>query len=79
MAGPHGSAFVHAGFLATQREIIEIFSPMHNNPSIIQLCLAMEHKYHQIVAANTWIYRSSEGAGRISTACVTSNPLPLWP
>ncbi len=49
MLGPHGSAFVHCGFMAMRREVIEIFSPNYINPSVIQLCLAMQHDYNQIV------------------------------
>jgi len=51
--GPHGSAFVHCGFMAMQRDVIEIFSPYYINPSVIQLCLAMKHQYAQLVPVNT--------------------------
>jgi hypothetical protein len=54
MLGPHGSAFVHCGFMATRREVIEIFSPYYINPSVIQLCLAMKHQYTQIVPVHAW-------------------------
>jgi capsular polysaccharide biosynthesis protein len=49
MAGPHGSAFVHCGFMRDEREVVEIFSPNHINPSVIQLCHVMQHRYNQIV------------------------------
>jgi capsular polysaccharide biosynthesis protein len=52
MAGVHGSAFVHCGFMNTHGTVIEIFSPNHINPSVIQLCRAMSHYYHQIVPTN---------------------------
>jgi capsular polysaccharide biosynthesis protein len=53
MLGSHGSAFVHCGFMATRREVIEIFSPHHVNPSVIQLCIAMNHQYTQMVPVHT--------------------------
>lgn len=58
MAGPHGSAFVHCGFMRNNRTIIEIFSPHHINPSVIQLCMALGHRYNQIVPTHQqhWQY-----------------------
>ena len=52
MIVPHGSASVHCGFMPSAGEIIEIFLPFHINPSVLQLCQAMSHSYHQIVARN---------------------------
>jgi capsular polysaccharide biosynthesis protein len=58
MAGPHGSGFVHCGFMRPGRHIVEIFSPEYINPSVIQLCLAMRHRYNQIVPTHQphWPY-----------------------
>ena len=53
MLGPHGSASVHCGFMPIGGEVIEIFSPFYINPSVLQLCQAMCHSYHQIVPPNT--------------------------
>ncbi len=52
MLVPHGSASVHCGFMPLAGEVIEIFSPLHINPSVLQLCQAMSHSYHQIVSRN---------------------------
>lgn len=52
MAGVHGSAFVHCGFMNAYGTVVEIFSPNHINPSVIQLCRTMGHFYHQIVPTN---------------------------
>ena len=60
LGGVHGSAMVHAGFLCDQREIVEIFSPHFLNPSIIQLCRALGHKYNQVVPA----YRGESKSSR---------------
>ena len=50
IAGPHGSQFVHAQFMPTSSTVIECFSPVHVNPSILQICQTLKHSYHQIVA-----------------------------
>jgi len=36
MLVPHGSASVHCGFMPIGGEVIEIFSPLHINPSVLQ-------------------------------------------
>jgi capsular polysaccharide biosynthesis protein len=54
LMGPHGSAFVHCGFMKDKRDIIEIFSPEYINPSVIQLCMALQHSYQQIVPTKAW-------------------------
>jgi len=50
IAGPHGSQFVHAQFMPAAATVIECFSPMHVNPSILQICRVLKHSYHQVVA-----------------------------
>ncbi len=50
IAGPHGAQFVHAQFMPRQSTVIECFSPIHVNPSILQICRALGHSYHQVVA-----------------------------
>lgn len=52
-AGPHGSAFVHVGFMHDRAGVLEIFSPHYINPSVIQLCLAFGHRYRQMVPVHT--------------------------
>jgi hypothetical protein len=54
LMGPHGSAAVHCGFMQSNRDVIEIFSPEYINPSVIQLCLALQHGYQQVVPAHSW-------------------------
>jgi capsular polysaccharide biosynthesis protein len=64
MAGIHGSAFVHCGFMTPRREIIEIFSPFHIHPSVLELCKVLEHNYNQIVTTHTEVvpYRFEQDA-----------------
>ena len=50
LAGPHGAQFVHAQFMPTSSTVIECFSPVHVNPSILQICRVLNHSYHQVVA-----------------------------
>lgn len=50
IAGPHGSQFVHAQFMPMRSTVIECFSPIHVNPSILQICRALRHDYRQIVS-----------------------------
>ena len=50
IAGPHGSQFVHAQFMPVASTVVECFSPMYVNPSILQICRVLHHKYHQIVS-----------------------------
>ena len=50
LAGPHGAQFVHAQFMPASSTVIECFSPVHVNPSILQICRALNHSYHQVVA-----------------------------
>jgi len=52
MAGPHGSAFVHCGFMRSRQKVIEIFSPNYINPCVLQLCLVLQHDYNQMVSSN---------------------------
>ena len=53
LGGPHGAAFVHSLFMDPGSIVVECFSPVHLNPSCIELYLIMEHKYHQVVPTNT--------------------------
>jgi capsular polysaccharide biosynthesis protein len=50
MAGPHGAQFVHVQFMKPASRVIECFSPMHVNPSVLQICRALRHSYHQVVS-----------------------------
>jgi capsular polysaccharide biosynthesis protein len=50
IAGSHGSQFVLAQFMPMASTVIECFSPMHVNPSILQICSVLKHSYHQVVA-----------------------------
>jgi hypothetical protein len=34
-------------------KVLEIFSPQYINPSVIQLCLALNHSYRQMVPVNS--------------------------
>lgn len=54
MAGPHGSAMVHCGFMKDRGHVIEAFSPNFVNPSVLGLCLALGHRYNQLVDANVY-------------------------
>jgi capsular polysaccharide biosynthesis protein len=49
IAGPHGSQFVHAQFMPPGSTILECFSPAYVNPSILQICRVLRHRYHQVV------------------------------
>jgi len=50
IAGVHGSQFVHAQFMPKHSTVIECFSPVHVNPSVLEICRALGHSYHQVVA-----------------------------
>ena len=50
IAGPHGAQFVHAQFMPLSSNVIECFSPVHVNPSVLDICRTLKHSYHQIVA-----------------------------
>ena len=50
IAGAHGAQFVHAQFMPRSSTVIECFSPMHVNPSALQICRVLGHSYHQVVA-----------------------------
>jgi hypothetical protein len=50
LAGPHGAQFVHAQFMPAKSTVVECFSPIHVNPSILQICRVLQHTYHQVVA-----------------------------
>ncbi len=56
IAGPHGSQFVHAQFMPMRSTVIECFSPIHVNPSILQICRALRHDYRQIVSRCNLVY-----------------------
>jgi Glycosyltransferase 61 len=51
--GVHGSQFVHVQFMPVRSSVVECFSPRHVNPSVIEICRALSHEYHQIVAVHT--------------------------
>lgn len=53
LSGPHGAAFVHSLFMNPNSTVIECFSPMHLNPSCIELYQLLQHRYVQVVPVNT--------------------------
>jgi capsular polysaccharide biosynthesis protein len=53
LAGPHGAALVHAMFMAKRSTVIECFSPRHINPSVLELCSNLHHRYLQLVQIHT--------------------------
>jgi capsular polysaccharide biosynthesis protein len=53
LSGPHGSAFVHAQFMRERSTVIECFSPMFINPSNIEICRLLKHKYFMVISENT--------------------------
>ncbi|MEO5671696.1 MAG: glycosyltransferase family 61 protein [Ramlibacter sp.] len=55
IAGPHGAQFVHAQFMPPCSAVVECFSPVHVNPSILGICRALGHTYHQVVARSHMI------------------------
>lgn len=61
IGGAHGSQFVHAQFMPSSSTVIECFSPMHVNPSILQICRLLKHSYHQIVARSHVVAPYSHG------------------
>ena len=61
LMGPHGSGFVHCGFMRSRQNVIEVFSPEYVNPSVIQLSQALQHRYNQIVPTNQPNWRYSHG------------------
>jgi capsular polysaccharide biosynthesis protein len=50
IAGAHGSQFVHAQFMPVASAVVECFSPLHVNASILPICRVLRHQYRQIVA-----------------------------
>lgn len=69
LAGPHGAAFVHAMFMKEGSTVIECFSPTYNNPSVLEICSAMRHRYFQIVQTNTPLRPYLHG-GNVEINCV---------
>jgi capsular polysaccharide biosynthesis protein len=55
IAGPHGSAMVHAGFMKPNSTVIEAFSFNYIAPAIINLCWVLKHSYHQLVYNNIFL------------------------
>jgi len=53
LSGPHGAAFVHSLFMDPNSTVLECFSPMHLNPSCIELYQLLHHRYIQVVPTNT--------------------------
>jgi capsular polysaccharide biosynthesis protein len=49
VAGPHGAGTVHALFMPTGSDVIECYSPLYVNPSVLELCLLMRHRYSMLV------------------------------
>jgi capsular polysaccharide biosynthesis protein len=49
LAGPHGAGTVHALFMPAGSDVIECYSPLLVNPSVLELCLLMRHRYSMLV------------------------------
>jgi capsular polysaccharide biosynthesis protein len=49
LAGPHGAGTVHALFMPAGSDVIECYSPLYVNPSVLELCLLMRHRYSMLV------------------------------
>lgn len=54
LSGPHGAAFVHALFMKPRSAVIECFSPCFVNPSVLELCRMMNHRYSMLVHQNAY-------------------------
>jgi capsular polysaccharide biosynthesis protein len=50
IAGAHGAQFVHCQFMPRRSTVIECFSPVHVNPSVIEICRTLGHTYHRVVS-----------------------------
>ncbi len=50
IAGAHGAQFAHCQFLPRKSTVIECFSPVHVNPSVLEYCRVLGHRYYQIVS-----------------------------
>jgi hypothetical protein len=61
ISGPHGAGLVHSMFLPEHATVIECFSPQHVNPSVIEICRLLKHRYHQLVDVNTVDYKYKSG------------------
>lgn len=61
IAGPHGSQFVHAQFMPERSTVIECFSPMYVNPSVLQICRVLKHSYRQIVGRSNVVAPYAHG------------------
>jgi capsular polysaccharide biosynthesis protein len=54
LAGVHGAGFVHAFFMQPRSAVVECFSPNFINPSTLELCLLMRHRYAMLVHRNAY-------------------------
>ena len=61
ISGPHGSAFIHSMFMDEGSTVVECFSPNRINPSIIELCRLLKHRYFMLVDTNTHSWRYPHG------------------
>jgi capsular polysaccharide biosynthesis protein len=55
LSGPHGAGFVHTLFMSPKSTVIECYSPLFINQGIIQICLAMQHRYFMLVYENAHV------------------------
>ncbi|MEO8626386.1 MAG: glycosyltransferase family 61 protein [Candidatus Limnocylindrales bacterium] len=61
IAGPHGASFVHAQFMPPRSAVVECFSPKYVNPSILQICRVLQHRYHQVVSPVNYVAPYTHG------------------
>jgi capsular polysaccharide biosynthesis protein len=54
LSGVHGAAFVHALFMKPRSTVIECFSPTFVNPSVLEICRMLDHRYLMLVHQNTY-------------------------
>jgi capsular polysaccharide biosynthesis protein len=50
MGGVHAGAFIHSLFMEPRSALVECFSPMYVNPSVIELAQLLEHDFCMLVS-----------------------------
>lgn len=61
IAGPHGSQFVHAQFMPRKSSVIECFSPIHVNPSILSIVRTLDINYNQVTSLSHVLWPYAHG------------------
>jgi hypothetical protein len=49
LSGVHGAGFVHSTFMPPRSSLIECFSPLYINPSVLDICRLLRHRHHMLV------------------------------